>query len=319
MNTAAISLQLRRDHMGVADRGLHASGLEQRRTPRPSGFQASPAQPSGVIVSCGRHASGPERRRTPRPSGFQAALAQPSSVMVSCGRHARGSTNAGLLLRAASTADVARAVRRTPHSSTERFHPALWATRERFDQRRTPRPGGFTPRCGRRASGSTNAGLLLRAVSPPASRRRRNRVTFLNMPVDQRHPLDTIRSTEAGRARDTSGICECGTTAQAVGAASSVPFRRGHALREPGPVHLTPVLGHLGRSATTEAAAQLHGRPLDNGAPCGSSADQASRGTPDVDRGDSYPDTTQPAIAADKHRRCAECHSSTLLALGVCS
>ena len=188
MNTAAISLQLRRDHMGVADRELHASGLgqrrnprpsgflaflsqpsglmvncgrlasgperrrtprpsgfrafpaqpsgvivscgrhasgpERRRTPRPSGFQASPAQPSGVMVSCGRHASGPERRRTPRPSGFRVSLAQPSGVMVSCGRHARGSTNAGLLLRAASTADVARAVRRTPHSSTERLHPA---------------------------------------------------------------------------------------------------------------------------------------------------------------------------------------------------
>ena len=199
MNTAAISLQLRRDHMGVADRELHASGLEQRRnprpsgflaflsqpsglmvncgrlasgperrrTPRPSGFRAFPAQPSGVIVSCGRHASGPERRRTPRPSGFLAPLAQPSSVVVSCGRHARGSTNAGLLLRAASTADVPRAVRRTPHSSTERFHPALWATCERFDERRSPRPGGFTPRCGRRTSGSTNAGLLLRAVSPP--------------------------------------------------------------------------------------------------------------------------------------------------------
>ena len=173
--------------MGVADRGLHASGHERRRTPRPSGFRAFPAQPSGVIVSCGRHASGPERRRTPRPSGFQAslahpsgvmvscgrqasgperrrtprpsgflaALAQPSTVMVSCGRHARGSTNAGLLLRAASTADVARAVRRTPHSST----------RERFDEHRTPRPGGFTPRCGRRASGSTSAVALDRAAS----------------------------------------------------------------------------------------------------------------------------------------------------------
>ena len=102
VNTAAISLQLRRDHMGVADRGLHASGLEQRHNPRPSGFLAFLSQPSGLMVNCGRLASGPERRRTPRPSGFQAALAQPSSVMVSCGRHARGSTNAGLLLRAVS-------------------------------------------------------------------------------------------------------------------------------------------------------------------------------------------------------------------------
>ena len=132
----------------------YASGFKQRRTPRPSGFRPFLARPSGVMVSCGPRASGLEQRRTPRPSGFRAFPARPSGVTISCGRYVRGSANAGLLLRAASTADLARAVRRAPHSSTERLHPALRATRERFDQRWTPPPSGFPPpRAGAGATG----------------------------------------------------------------------------------------------------------------------------------------------------------------------
>ena len=74
----------------IVSRPRCASGPEQRRTPRPSGFRDFLSQPSGVMINCGRHASGQEQRRTPRPSGFWAFLAQPSGVMVSCGRHASG-------------------------------------------------------------------------------------------------------------------------------------------------------------------------------------------------------------------------------------
>ncbi len=182
--------------------------LDEHCTPRPSGFRAFLAQPSGVIVSRGRRASGSTnavlldravsvpsshyvwrhhqswpaherfcQRCIPRPSGSRAYLVQPSCVIVSRGRRASGSTNAVLLDRAApglassSVVAAARAVRRTLYSSSERLprlafssvvagaraarrmlyslserlQRALAATRERFDERCTPRPSGSPP------------------------------------------------------------------------------------------------------------------------------------------------------------------------------
>ena len=93
--------------------------LDERCTPRPSGFRAFLAQPSGVIVSRGRCASGSAN------AVFLVRAAPVPGVLVSRGRRAGGSTNAVFRLRAASTrvASDARAVRRTLYSSSERFPP----------------------------------------------------------------------------------------------------------------------------------------------------------------------------------------------------
>ncbi len=114
---------------------------------------------------------------------------------------------------------------------------------------------------------SANAVLPVRAVSPPPERGAPAGPTFSNTPVDRRHPLDTIRSTEAGRARETSGNCECGTTAQAGDAASSVSFRGDGARREPAAVPVPPARSDSWRSGTIRAAGRLHQRGLRVGAP----------------------------------------------------
>ncbi len=239
--------------------------FDERCTPRPSGFRAFLAQPSGVIVSRGRRASGStnavlldravsgpsshgrlalssvvaarerlDERCTPRPSGFRAFLAQPSGVIVSRGgaaaarrslyssserlpglprstvlrhrqswRRASGSANAVFLVRAApglASSSVVAAAR------------AAW-TNAVFLVRAAPVPGVAISR-GRRAGGSANAVFLVRAASPrvasdaravrrtlyssserfpPPSSAVPAGATFLNTPVDRLHTLDTIR------------------------------------------------------------------------------------------------------------------------------
>ena len=62
-----------------------------------------------------------------------------------------------------------RCIPRPSGSRAWRCHQS-WTACGRFCQRCIPRPSGLTARCQRRASGSTNAVLLVRAVSPPEQR-----------------------------------------------------------------------------------------------------------------------------------------------------
>ena len=98
--------------------------LDERCTPRPSGFRAFLAQPSGVIVSRGDAAAA---RRTLYSSTERFPCLPRATVWRhrQSWRRASGSANAVFLVRAASprVASDARAVRRTLYSSSERFPP----------------------------------------------------------------------------------------------------------------------------------------------------------------------------------------------------
>ena len=147
----------------------------------------------------------------------------------------------------------------------------------------TTRPSGSTARCGRRASGFDQRWTTRPSGFAPPERGASAGPTFLITPVDRRHPLDNIRSTEAGRARETSENCECGTTAQAGDAASSVSFRRDGARREPEAVPVPPVRSDSWRSGATRAAGRLHEGGRHIGAPRRRSAAlHTSPGTPCV-------------------------------------
>ena len=185
--------------------------LDERCTPRPSGFRAFLDQPSGVIVSRGDAAAA---RRTLYSSTERFPCLPRSTVLRhrQSWRRGSGSTNAVFLVRAASGPSslnrlasspvVAarerfcqrcipcpsgsgpgvvlsrgrrasgldeRCIPRPSGSRAWRCHQS-WTACGRFCQRCIPRPSGLTARCQRRASGSTNAVLLVRAVSPPEQR-----------------------------------------------------------------------------------------------------------------------------------------------------
>ena len=216
---------------------LQALRERSRATPHSSSARL-PCLPRSAVWRHGQLQALRERSRATPHSSSARLPCLPRSAVWRHGQlrasHER-STNAVFLVQAASTAGDARAVLPTLYSSSERLPRALRATRERFDQRCTPPPSGFAPRA-RRVSGST----------------------FLNTLVDRRHPLDTIRSTEAARARKTSGNCECGTTAQAGGAPSSVSFQGDGARREPAALPVPAVRSDRWRSGTLRAAGRLH-------------------------------------------------------------
>ena len=219
----------------MVSRGRHASGLEHLCTTRPSGF---------------------EHLCTTRPGGFSASLSSPSWVMVSRRRHASGlehlCTTRPSGFRASLSSPSWVMVSRGRHASGLEH---LWTTR----------PSGSTARCGRRASGLGQRCTTRPSGFAPPERGVPAGPTFSNTPVDRRHPLDTIRSTEAGRARETSGNCECGTTAQAGSAASSVSFRGDGARREAATMSV-PVRADSWRSGTTRAAGRLRQGGLHVGA-----------------------------------------------------
>ena len=213
MNSAAISVQ----SMGIFLPSVIAGAARAVRRKLYSSSERLPCLPRFTVR---RHRQSWRARERfdegciPRPSGFRAFLAPPSGVIVSRGGRASGSTKAVFLVRAASVPSSlhrlasssvvagTRAVRRKLYSSSERLpclprftvwrHRQSWRARERFDESCIRPPSGFTARCRRRASGSTNAVLLVRAVPPPSSAVPAG-ATFLNTPVDRPHTLDTIR------------------------------------------------------------------------------------------------------------------------------
>ena len=123
--------------------------LDERCIPRPSGFRAFLAQPSCVIASRGGARavlptlySLSERLRAWRRPQSWPPRERPGRTLYS-------SSERLPCLALPSVVDGVRAVLPTLYSSSERPHRALPATRERFDERCTPRPSGFPPRAAR--------------------------------------------------------------------------------------------------------------------------------------------------------------------------